>query len=136
MLRDTYVDLRAGYFNIPGELLEGHSIGPEDMHSDAYREWVEARVRLASMYLEQGKAYFARVQNVRHRLAGLAYVARFEWLIETLEREEFRLRPEYATEGASRRDSRMAGCCPRTWCRPPRAAQSSGAEPAREVGRR
>jgi len=47
MLRDTYVDLRAGYWNIPCEVLERHSIGPGDVHSDAYREWVEARVRLA-----------------------------------------------------------------------------------------
>jgi menaquinone-dependent protoporphyrinogen oxidase len=99
MLRDTYVDLRAGYWNIPGELLERHSIGPEDVHSDAYRAWVEARVRLASKYLEQGKAYLARVENMRHRVAGLAYVARFEWLIEALERDEFRLRPDYATGG-------------------------------------
>jgi hypothetical protein len=99
MLRDTYVDLRAGYLNIPGEVLEQHSIGPEDVHSDAYRQWVEGRVRLASMYLEHGKAYLARVENVRHRLAGFAYVARFEWLIETLKRDEFQIRPDYARGG-------------------------------------
>ena len=96
MLRDTYVDLRAGYWNIPGEVLQRHSIGPEDVHSDAYREWVETRVRLASTYFEDGKAYLARVGNLRHRLAGLAYIARFEWLIETLKRDDFRLRPDYA----------------------------------------
>src|SRR5688572_19242855 len=61
MLRDTYVDLRAGYWNIPSEVLERNSIGPGDVHSDAYREWVEARVRLASMHFEHGKAYLARV---------------------------------------------------------------------------
>ena len=99
MLRDTYVDLRAGYWNIPGEVLERHSIGPEDVHSDAYRQWVEARVRLASTYFEDGKAYLARVGNVRHRLAGLAYIARFEWLIEMLKRDDFRLRPDYARGG-------------------------------------
>ncbi len=43
------------------------------------------RVRLAATYLEYGRAYFARVGSVRHRLAGLAYIARFQWLIETLE---------------------------------------------------
>ena len=99
MLRDTYVDLRAGYWNIPGEVLERHSISPEDVHSDAYREWVETRVRLASTCFEDGKAYLARIGNVRHRLAGLAYIARFEWLIETLKRDDFRLRPDYSRGG-------------------------------------
>jgi phytoene/squalene synthetase len=95
MLRDTYADVRAGYFNVPREVLEAHSIGPEEVQSDAYRAWVAGRVRLARACFEGGRAYFARVQNRRHRLAGLAYMARFEWLIETLERERFRLRPQY-----------------------------------------
>lgn len=95
MLRDTYADMRAGYFNIPREVLETHSIEPQDVHSDAYRAWVEDRVRLARAYLDAGRAYFSRVQSPRHRLAGLAYIARFEWLIETLEKEDFRLRPQY-----------------------------------------
>jgi phytoene/squalene synthetase len=100
MLRDTYEDVRAGYFNIPREVLEAYSIRPADVQTEAYRTWVEGRVKLARTHLDAGKAYFARVQSPRHRLAGLAYVARFEWLIETLEREGFRLRPRYA-EGRS-----------------------------------
>jgi phytoene/squalene synthetase len=96
MLRDTYQDMRAGYFNVPREMLEAHSIGPEDVHADAYRAWVEGRVRLARAHFDAGRAYFARVQSPRHRVAGLAYIARFEWLIETIEREDFRLRPRYA----------------------------------------
>jgi phytoene/squalene synthetase len=42
MLRDTYADARAGYFNVPRELLEAQSIAPEDFHSDAYRAWAAA----------------------------------------------------------------------------------------------
>lgn len=95
MLRDTYADLRAGYINVPREVLEAHSIGPEDIESDAYRTWVQGRVQQARAHLDTGKTYFARIRNPRHRLAGLAYIARFEWLIETLEREDFRLRPRY-----------------------------------------
>jgi hypothetical protein len=95
MLRDTYPDLRAGYFNVPRELLEANSIGPADVHSEAYRAWVAGRVKLARACFEGGRTYFARVQDPRHRLAGLAYMARFEWLIETLEREGFWLRPQY-----------------------------------------
>jgi hypothetical protein len=95
MLRDTFEDVRAGYFNVPCELLEANAIGPEEVHSDAYRSWVAARVKLASACLDAGRSYFARVEDRRHRLAGLAYMARFDWLIDTLEREGFRLRPAY-----------------------------------------
>jgi hypothetical protein len=96
MLRDTYDDLQLGYYNIPREVLEAGHIGPYDVHTDPYRAWVKRRVQLARSYFDAGKTYFARVQSARHRLAGLAYIARFEWLIETLEREDFRLRPQYA----------------------------------------
>src|SRR4029453_2923734 len=47
MLRDTYADVRAGYFNIPSEVLEASSIGPADVRCDAYRAWVRERVLLA-----------------------------------------------------------------------------------------
>jgi len=95
MLRDTFADLRAGYINVPRELLAANSIGPENVHTDAYRGWVERRVRLARAYLDAGRSYFARVPDLAHRLAALGYIARFEWLIETLEREDFDLRPRY-----------------------------------------
>jgi phytoene/squalene synthetase len=96
MLRDTYNDLQAGYFNIPHEVLDLHSIGPQDIDSDTYRTWVKSRVELAREYFGAGKSYFARVQNLRHRLAGLAYISRFEWLLATIEREDYCLRPEYS----------------------------------------
>ncbi len=95
MLRDTYDDVRAGYYNIPREVLEANHIGPQDVHSDAYRAWVKSRVQVAREYFEAGRDYFARVQSSRHRLAGLAYMARFEWLLDTIEREGFSLRPQY-----------------------------------------
>lgn len=96
MLRDTYDDLRAGYYNVPREVLEANRIGPQDVQSEAYRAWVESRVRLAREYFEDGKAYLRRVQNPRCRMAGFAYAARFEWLLDTLEREGYCLRPDYA----------------------------------------
>ncbi|HET6744993.1 MAG TPA: squalene/phytoene synthase family protein [Candidatus Limnocylindria bacterium] len=95
MLRDTYPDVRAGYFNIPQEFLEANSIGPADIQATAYRAWVASRVKLARACLDQGKTYYERVENRRHRVAGLAYMARFDWLSDTLEREDFRLRPQY-----------------------------------------
>jgi phytoene/squalene synthetase len=95
MLRDTAEDVQAGYFNIPREVLDANGIGPREVESKAYRAWVKSRVGLARRYFEAGKGYFARIQNLRHRLAGMAYISRFEWLMDTIESEGFRLRPEY-----------------------------------------
>jgi phytoene/squalene synthetase len=95
MLRDTFDDVQAGYFNIPREVLEANHIEPQDVHSDAYRAWVESRVKLAHEYFEAGRDYLTRVQNPRCRLAGFAYTARFEWLLDTIEREGYSLRYQY-----------------------------------------
>ena len=95
MLRDTYEDMEAGYYNIPREVLETNHIGLQDVHSEPYRAWVRSRVKLAREHFEAGRLYFSRVQNLRHRLAGMAYIARFAWLLETIEREGFFLRPQY-----------------------------------------
>ena len=95
MLRDTFDDARLGYYNIPREVLEANHIGPKDVHSDAYRAWVKSRVLLAREYFKAGKRYFARIQSARCRLAGSAYAARFEWLLNTIEKEDFYLRSEY-----------------------------------------
>ena len=95
MLRDTFDDIQAGYYNIPHEVLEANHIGPQDVQSDAYRAWVKSRVLLAREYFKAGKGYFARIQNPRCCLASLAYIARFEWLLDTMEREGYSLRPQY-----------------------------------------
>jgi phytoene/squalene synthetase len=95
MLRDTFDDVQAGYFNIPREVLEAHHISPFDVQSEAYRAWVKSRVQLARNYFNAGREYLSRVQNPRCRLAGFAYTARFEWLLDTLEREGYALRPQY-----------------------------------------
>jgi phytoene/squalene synthetase len=95
MLRDTFDDTQLGYYNIPREVLEETRIGLQDVWSNAYRDWVKGRVQLAREYFGAGKDYFARVENPRCRLACYAYVARFEWLLDTIENEGYRLRPQY-----------------------------------------
>jgi phytoene/squalene synthetase len=95
MLRDTFDDVQAGYYNIPREVLEANKIQPQDIQSKAYCDWVRSRVNLARKYFQAGRGYLARVQNPRCRLAGFAYTARFEWLLDTIEQENFFLRPEY-----------------------------------------
>jgi len=95
MLRDTFDDLPAGYYNIPREVLEANHIGPGDVHSKPFRAWVRSRVQTARQYFKLGREYLARVEEPRCRLAGFAYSARFVWLLDTIEREGFILRPEY-----------------------------------------
>lgn len=95
MLRDTLDDVQAGYYNIPREVLEANHIRPDDIQSKAYRNWVKSRVQLARKYFQAGSGYLTRVQNPRCRLAGFAYTARFEWLLDTMEQEGYLLRPEY-----------------------------------------
>lgn len=95
MLRDTFEDVQTGYFNIPREELERNHIGPQDVHSEAYRAWVKSRVQLAREYFGQGRIYLARVQSWRCRLAGLEYTEHFEGLLDTIERDGYRLRPRY-----------------------------------------
>ena len=95
MLRDTFDDIRIGYYNIPREVLEASQIGLQDVHSDAYRAWVKSRVVLAREYFRASKQYFTRVENPRCRLACMAYTARFEWLLDTIEQEGYCLRSQY-----------------------------------------
>jgi hypothetical protein len=109
MLRDTFDDLQAGYYNIPLEVLEANHLGPQDVHSDSYRAWVKSRVQLAREYFAAGRCYLARVQNRRCRLAGFAYTARFEWLLDTIEREGYSLRPQYRESKSIGTGLRMSG---------------------------
>lgn len=95
MLRDTFDDMQAGYYNVPREVLVANHITPQDVDRDAYRAWVKSRVQLARSYFKAGREYLAQVQNPRCRLAGFAYAARFEWLLDTFEREGYLLRPQY-----------------------------------------
>ncbi len=95
MLRDTLEDVEAGYFNIPSEVLTSRGISPQEVNSDSYREWVCGRVQLARGYFKAGRECTAQVKNLRCRLAGLAYAARFEWMLNAIERDHYCLRCEY-----------------------------------------
>ena len=95
MLRDTVDDINSGYYNIPYEFLRENHIAPQDVQTAAYRTWVRKQVELARAYFKTGKEYLHRVKSSYCRLAGFAYTARFEWLLNTIENEDFCLRPEY-----------------------------------------
>jgi hypothetical protein len=107
MLRDTFDDLQAGYYNIPREALGSDRLLPKYLYGKACREWVSARVRLARSYFRAGREYLSRVENLRCRLAGYAYTARFEWLLDTFEQEDYFLRPEYSERKSFQTGLRM-----------------------------
>jgi phytoene/squalene synthetase len=96
MLRDTFDDVQAGYYNIPGDVLAADRMHPKYLYSKPCRDWVRSRVQLARSYFQIGRQYLDRVENPRCRLAGYAYAARFEWLLDTFEEEGYFLRPEYS----------------------------------------
>jgi len=95
MLRDAFEDTAAGYFNIPGEVLQTQGISQRDLESPAYRQWVCRRVQLARRYFKMSRESHAQIKSLRCRLASSAYMARFEWMLRTIERENYCLRCEY-----------------------------------------
>lgn len=135
MLRDAMEDNQAGYFNIPGEQLEAHNLEPHQVDDPAYRAWVGTRVRLARGYFGAGKAYLARVENFRCRLAGYAYIARFEGVLEAIEREGCRLRADYGEYKSAGSALSMLWAAFRAAINPP-ASKARVLRPGRPVPRR
>jgi hypothetical protein len=56
---------------------------------------VRSQVQLARHHFSAGRTYLARVENLRCRLAGYAYIARFEVVLDAIEKDNYRLRPAY-----------------------------------------
>jgi hypothetical protein len=59
-----------------------------DLESQAGREWVRGRIQLARRYFNASRKSMAQVKNLRCRLAGIAYMARFEWMLRVIERDD------------------------------------------------
>jgi phytoene/squalene synthetase len=95
LLRDTFLDIADGFINIPREYLEAHGIGPEDMDSPPFRAWVRDRVEQAREYFREGKRYLDDLNVLRCKIVGYWYCARFEGVLDTIERDGYILRAEY-----------------------------------------
>lgn len=95
MLRDWQEDVQAGYFNIPAEYVQEHHLQLDQVEDPIFRKWVQSRVHLARACFRRGRETIAQVQNLRCRLAGYAYVARFEWMLHTIETDNFHLHEDY-----------------------------------------
>jgi phytoene/squalene synthetase len=95
MLRDLLEDIDLGYINLPAEILEAQQVSLSDVHSLPFRKWVLARVKLARQCFNTGRKYFDHVKSLRCRLAAFAYLARFEWMLQAIERDGYHLRRTY-----------------------------------------
>lgn len=95
MLRDMAEDTAEGYVNIPREYLEVHAISPEDVNTAPFRAWVRTRVEQARHYLHDGKRYIDQLDVLRCKIAAYWYCARFEGVLDTIERDDYLLRTQY-----------------------------------------
>jgi phytoene/squalene synthetase len=95
LLRDMHQDDEDGFINIPREFLETHGIDHRDMDNPAYKIWVKERVNLAREKFIQGKQYLNDLNNLRSKIVGHWYCARFEVVLDTIEQDGYILREEY-----------------------------------------
>ncbi len=109
MLRDAVQDAQVGYYNVPREVIAAHGIAPRDVESRVYRNWVKERVQKTRACFRAGRDYLARVENLRCRVAGYAYIHRFELVLDCIEREGCLLRAEYPERKGYRRGAEMLG---------------------------
>jgi len=95
LLRDTLPDTADGFINIPVEYLQTHHIRPDDVDTDPYLAWVRVRVEEARQYIREGKRYLDGLAVLRCKVAGYWYCARFEAVLDTIERDGYHLRADY-----------------------------------------
>ena len=96
LLRDMSEDTAEGFINIPKEYLEEHDISPTDFDSEAYLIWVKSRVELSREYFDRGKQYLNSLGVLRCKMVGYWYCARFEGVLDSIENDNYLLRPEYS----------------------------------------
>jgi phytoene/squalene synthetase len=95
LLRDMLPDTADGFINIPREYLDEYRIGPGDVESEPFREWVRVRVEKARDFFLEGKKYLDRLEVLRCKIVGHWYCARFEGVLDAIERDGYVLRKGY-----------------------------------------
>ncbi len=95
LLRDMLKDIADGFINIPKEYLEANNIRPDDFGTQAYRSWVQERVKLARRFFSEGKRYLDLLDVLRCKIVGYWYCARFEGVLDVIERDDYILREDY-----------------------------------------
>jgi phytoene/squalene synthetase len=95
MLRDTLEDIPAGFVNVPAEEIQVRGIQLEDVESESFRLWVREQVERARVCFRAGKRYIDTLDVLRCKLAGAWYCARFDWFLNAIQRDGYRLRRAY-----------------------------------------
>ncbi len=95
-LRDMLADIAEGFINIPAEYLEVHNIDLKDVDSPPFRAWVQERVNQARQYFSEGKRYLDELTVLRCKIVGYWYCARFEGVLDAIERDGYTLRAAYS----------------------------------------
>jgi phytoene/squalene synthetase len=95
LLRDMLVDIADGFINIPREYLREHAISHDQIDSHPFRQWVQERVILAREYFREGKIYLDELDVLRSKIVGHWYCARFEGILDSIERDRYLLREAY-----------------------------------------
>jgi phytoene/squalene synthetase len=95
MLRDLRQDIAGGIINIPRESIAALGLDSANPDGESFRAWVRERVGEARRNLREGRRYIDSLTVLRCKLAGIWYCARFERVLNTMERDGFRLRKEY-----------------------------------------
>jgi len=95
MLRDMRSDISEGYINIPVEYIHETELDLKDVNNPVFRAWVRNRVEQARDYFSRGKRYLDQLMVLRCKIAGYWYCARFETILEIIERDDYILRTDY-----------------------------------------
>jgi len=98
-LRDFLSDNADGFINIPSDYLEAnslqHGIGIKDVESALFRSWVRSQVEHARKLFREGKQYLDELNILRCKIVGHWYCARFELILDAIERDDYVLCAEY-----------------------------------------
>lgn len=95
LLRDMTIDIADGFINIPREYVIAEGINLKEIDSSRLRNWVIDQVKQARMWFSEGKLYLDSLEVLRCKIAGYWYCARFEIVLDTIERDDYIIRSAY-----------------------------------------
>lgn len=95
LLRDMSNDIADGFINIPREYIIAEGINLEDIDSSRLENWVIDQVNQARKWFSEGKLYLDSLEVLRCKIAGYWYCARFEVVLDTIERDNYIIRNTY-----------------------------------------
>ncbi len=95
MLRDLREDFALGYVNLPIEALPDGALPADGLDEETLRDWARRETALARRMLQDGRRYIDSLDHLRCKLAGTWYCARFDRVLDLIERDGYRLRMEY-----------------------------------------